>query len=163
MVAGPLVQIHQQVADIAGFSAAATGLQHPHQGFGKGFGAFAGGPLAQAFQIGFLGVRKTLGGQGLARHQAVLPGQSLVFDPLAQVPFAPQLAQVLEAAGLNPSMTQAKQGLVAFEPKPGCGPLGRVAGIAKQVDKIPQIEAWGGLGPIGRIGFAASRGARLGH
>ena len=50
--------------------------------------------------------------------------------------FAPQLAQILEAAGLNAPMAQAKKGLVAFKPKPGRGPLGRVGGIAKQIDEI---------------------------
>jgi len=136
MVAGPLAQIDQQVADIATFGAAAAGLKRPQQGFGKRLGTFAGGPLTQAIQIGLLGGGKTLVGQGLARHQAALPGQALVFAELTQVTFAPQLAQVLEAAGLNASMAQAKKGLVAFKPKPGCGPLGRVGGIAKEIDEV---------------------------
>ena len=48
MVAGPLAQIDQQVADIATFGAAAAGLKRPQQGFGKRLGTFAGGPLTQA-------------------------------------------------------------------------------------------------------------------
>jgi hypothetical protein len=103
---------------------------------GSILGTFAGGPLPQAIEIGLLGGGKTLVGQGLARHQAALPGQALVFAQLTQVTFAPQLAQVLEAAGLNAPMAQAKKGLVAFKPKPGGGPLGRVGGIAKEIDEI---------------------------
>jgi hypothetical protein len=92
-----------------------------------------------------------------------LPGQALVYSQLAQVTFPPQLAQVMEAAGLDASMAQAKKGLVAFKPKPGGRPLGCIGGIAEEIDKFPQIHALGWLGSSRGIGFTAGSGIGLGH
>ena len=121
-----MAEIDQQVANRAGFERALDLPQEALQVIGEGLLRCAAGPAAELVQVVLLLRAESVGIDGLP---GLKPLQPLVSTQAAQglaVPLLPQRPKFVSAAGSDPGLAEAKEGLITVEPKPAGRQEGRI-------------------------------------
>ena len=118
VVALPLAEIDQQVANRAGLEGAVDLPQEALQVVGEGLVRCAAGPAAELVQVVPLLRAEPVNIHGLPGLQ---PLQPLVSAQAAQglaAPLLPQRPKFVGAAGGDPGLAEAKESLIAVQPEP---------------------------------------------
>lgn len=171
MVGVPAAQVHQQVADGAGFRRTVGPLQGLAERRRQGHCGVACGPLLQQAELLELRLGQPGRVERLPLAQGVMPGQLLALLQVLALSGLAQAAQVVEGPGADALLTHTKPELVAVQPKPGCSKLQRVVTPHHKLTPAGQVQAFRlvvlkqqpGSGPIARwwLGGAEGLGAEV--
>jgi hypothetical protein len=146
MVAGPLAQIRQQMADRSGLDSAAGLLERLLQRFGQGFVDLPAGPVAQESQVVELGLAEGCAlQQRLAVAQQRDPALSCGCFAITATALETQPPDLWEGQGNQGTLAPLEQSLVTVQPQPEGGPLGMVLTVADQGAKFVEAERCRGL------------------